>query len=548
MPFHVLTKLKEIIRCSQLIRETWTDILGDKEEDQIQLDANTVAILQGRCPFLSTDDRTFVRTQMLAGDVLPAVKDDGRRTEIFDRICSTKRVIPSLYTCIENTKWLEPAVRILKELLPENGKGSLSQQFRLLHNGQANMNVQTSEFTVENRTSPSGDSFWLSYRQLFLFALRHFPVMDGQAPRKDAPRQSGSPPGIQPRWWHEISTFAAENGFRGLRRKYHDRQAADARTIEDCVRSILPSKYYQIDSVRMRRIIQLNCHLMLHVPYAERMKVSPELYSDYDGCGSDITDRCGRPYDQSFQADQESLFMDHIYSASYSTVPKRYMTSFAVKFDIFRSFFGFEEDNLDRQLRSGSLRDTVLKDENKSEAMDSAVHSAQNEEVEEVTRDLENPEPQLSGHNLLPLQNTIDTKEDGGQLRPSGNRSPMYMFGQQNPDNAVSLVEASRLLSKHHSDKRMHMFTVLSPLGINKFKKRQANALDTASMVAALELSSNSRFIARDGNKRLKMTAPTTILDAARSQRLQAVLTVKQPNIQELIRRFEDCDSPEEEL
>ncbi len=44
------------------------------------------------------------------------------------------------------------------------------------------------------------------------------------------------------------------------------------------------------------------------------------------------------------------------------------------------------------------------------------------------------------------------------------------------------------------------------------------------------------------------MTAPTAILDAARSQRLQAVLMVRQPNVQELIRRFEDCDDTEEKL
>ena len=65
--------------------------------------------------------------------------------------------------------------------------GSISRQLCALHNKQANMKVQTNEFTSKDRTSPSGDSFWLSYRQLFLFALRHFPEMDGQSPRKDAP-------------------------------------------------------------------------------------------------------------------------------------------------------------------------------------------------------------------------------------------------------------------------------------------------------------------------------------------------------------------------
>ena len=49
-------------------------------------------------------------------------------------------------------------------------------------------------------------------------------------------------------------------------------------------------------------------------------------------------------------------------------------------------------------------------------------------------------------------------------------------------------------------------------------------------------------------NKRLRMTAPTAILDAARSQRLQVVLMVRQPNVQKLIRRFAECHDTEEEL
>lgn len=503
-------------------------------------------MLQGRCPFLSKEDREFVQMRMLAGDIFPAVRDDARRSEIFDRICSREHAIPSIYTCIENTKWLEPGVRILKELLPENGKGSVSQQFRALHNRQANMKVQTSEFTSEDRTSPSGDAFWLSYRQLFLFALRHFPEMDGQSPRKDAPKQNTPSSGIQQRWWHEISSLASECGYQGLRRKYRDRQAADARTVEDCVRIILPLKYYQIEPNRMRRIIQLNCQLMRDVPYAERRKVAPELTSDYDDCGSDITDRCGRPHDHSFQADQESLFIDYICSASYNTTAKRYLTSFAVKRDIFHSFFGSEEDELERQPRFESLRDTISKDENKSEVMGDVDHIDRNEESNNGTIGPETAAIQLPSQRRLTSENTVDMKDE--DVRPSEQRPPIYVFGQQNHDGAVSLAEASRLLSKTRIGKGKPMFTVLSPLGGNKFHKRQADALDKNSMIAALQLPSNSHFVARDNGKRLKMTAPTAIIDAARSQQLQTVLVVGPSNVQELIRRFEDCNDSEEEL
>ena len=441
-------------------------------------------------------------------------------------------MISLIYTCIEDSKWLEPGVRILKELLPNNGKGSMLQQFRALHNGQANMKVQTSEFTSEDRTLLSGNSFSLSYRQVFLFSLRHFPAMDGQAPRKDVAKQSSPHPGIQQRWWHELSSLASESGYRGLRRKYPDRKAADAKAIEDYVRSILPSKYYQIDSARMRRIVQLNCQLMSDVPYAERMRVVPELTSDHDGCGSDISDRCGRPYDQSFHADQESLFLDYMYSNSYSNVSKRYLTTFAVKRDFFHSFFGSDEDDLDREPRVETLRDDIVKDEGGNEDRDDIIGDRDRITSNDgMNAGIVNPGDEnipTAGHHLVTSESPPDTKEENeSQLQSSRPPPPMVVFGQQDQGGVVSLAEASRLLFRTRRDGRKRLFTVLSPIADNAFRKHQADSLDETSMVTALELPSNARFMARDKNKRLKMTPPTTILDAARSEQLQTVLRVE---------------------
>lgn len=202
-----------------------------------------------------------------------------------------------------------------------------------------------------------------------------------------------------------------------------------------------------------------------------------------------------------FRADQESLFINYIYSASYSIVSQHYLTPFAAKRDVFHNFFGSEEDDLNRQLRFEILRDTLLKDENKSEVTGDVDHTDGNEEANDSTIDPESAELQLPGQNSLTSENTVDMKEeDGGQLRPFGNRPPMYVSGQQNDDNAVSLAEASRLLSKNRIGRRKPMFTVLSHLGGNQFRKRQADAHDQASMVAALELLSDSRFMPPDNN------------------------------------------------
>ena len=558
------------------IKDTWTQIMGDKEADQLRLDASTVVILQGRRPSQSSEDLAHVQIRMLANDILPAITTDDQRLRIFDCICSIEYVILSIHTFLEDTKYLEPSARILKELLPGKCKGSMSQYFSALHSGQTKVKVQISEFTFEDQMLPSGRSLWLSYRQLWLFALRHFPVMDGQLPRRDNTKESALHEGRQPRRWYELCSLASENGYRQIRRLYRDRTAADAKAIEDCVQNILPSKYYAINPDRIRQILLLNGQLLGDVPYAERGLAAPELTSDHEGCGSDISDRCGRPRECSFQADEESLFLKHIYFTSYSTVPKRYLTSFAVKRDFFHAFFGSEEDDLDQQPPFKAFQDGHHRyQEENVHISDSETQPASHrlspilnvpnagEDVvpEQGHDDRLNPDdtigPIPSPRRSTPLTAVLVSPVGRAQtslvpyISPSGAAQPqssMYVFGQQDREESISLAQASRFVFNKQSSVKERKFTVLSPIGNGRFRKRHANPCDKLSMTTALQLSSISRFIARDNGKRLKFMAPTSILEEANSEQLQAVVAVSQHNVKELIKQFENYKDPEEEL
>ncbi|KAF4630047.1 hypothetical protein G7Y89_g8099 [Cudoniella acicularis] len=191
----------------------------------------------------------------------------------------------------EDTKYLEPYIRILKKVLP--GK---------------------------------------TYRVLWLLTLRHFPEIDGQAPRKD---------------------IALGNGYKRIRKLYRDRKAADSSEIEDCVRRIRPS----IEQEVRRRKVQLIYQIIGDLECGETMTAAPELTSDREDGRPDISDkysrpdisyRYGRPHDSALQADEGCLFFDYIYLTSYDTTPKRYLTSFAITRDFFHSFFGTAKDDLDQ--------------------------------------------------------------------------------------------------------------------------------------------------------------------------------------------------------
>ncbi len=93
---------------------------------------------------------------------------------------------------------------------------------------------------------------------------------------------------------------------------------------------------------------------------------------------------------------------------------------------------------------------------------------------------------------------------------------------------------------------------MFSPAGRDRFRVHKADPTDTVSMVNALQLQSEAPTItlavASDQGKRIKLAAPTTILEDARAQKLDMALVVSRLDAGEVIRQLEDFEEPGEEL
>lgn len=53
------------------VRQAWSLVIGEDDFCQNRLDANTVQILQGRCPFWSLNDRAYIERRFSDGEILP---------------------------------------------------------------------------------------------------------------------------------------------------------------------------------------------------------------------------------------------------------------------------------------------------------------------------------------------------------------------------------------------------------------------------------------------------------------------------------------------
>ena len=471
---------------------------------------------------------------------------------------------------------------VLRKILPLPHRHSISQQFAALFDGQERLIVQTSEFTFEERPAPSASySSWASYRQLVLLASRHFPYMDGTPPRIDERGKRRLELGNQDSWWYEVSAFASRLGYRSIVQRFPDYKAANVSIIKDCLRRTQPPRYYRTDPGNDGHVIQLISQVLVDKSRRDQTMITPEIVSDVSNCGKEIKHRCGRLFESSFLADEGNLFYDYIYSTTYSS-HKKYLTSFGVKRDIFHAFFGTIPEEFRAEVHSPISHQGHWQDPMEASATEypssgqALIRISQPSTPIAATSTIGPMMPGTTFSNVprgsfltvgsqytispiaTPVSATfrppIDFSEFTigpwiSQAADIGHdASDMHVVGQQDAEGDIPFADASRLLFRPNKRSKSSAFTVLSPTSNGRFKRRYADSQDTPSMITALNVSSRCYFVAQSNGKRLKMTAPVTVLEEARSDRLHAVVAVPQQRVPDLIHQFENQEESDEEL
>jgi len=322
------------------IRETWCHILGECIASFTCLDSHTVTVLQGRNAHYSSADFHQIEKLMLQREVFSSDVFENQRPSILARLKSIKYIIPSLHTFLEDTKYLEPCAKIMKSILPINFKGSIREAFTHQHNGCLDWNEQLTEHSQAPRRSYSGlQARWYSYRQLWLFTWRHFPAMIGQAPRKNVKKTQEIGNELQCGWWSEFSRLASTCGYENMRNMYPD---VDDLIIREFLRNARPPQFYQLDQQDLDEKARRLGAILANIQRRPCKVTIPLLSSNTNTYVADITARCGRPFQQSFEDDANCLFLQHIYREYEppSECSAGYLTTFAVKRDIFQAFFG----------------------------------------------------------------------------------------------------------------------------------------------------------------------------------------------------------------
>lgn len=309
------------------------------------IDYATVAALQGLAPGISQTDSLKVRA-LFEGkkegkySIFRAVTENEARSLILQNILGLKKIILSFQTLWEDVKYLKPLTKAMRGLVGSS-KFSLRQTFRSIctqFGSQAPVLVEVNEGQLEPDDSLAPRfAFETGYRQLWLFAMRHFPELVQTPPRLENRQQKIIIKEPDHRLWFQFADLAHKLQFDSPQIRKLRSNDPDKELVMSFLEKARASEFYEFD-----REIQAEAIICsLRACNKKSHNVAIPAFTGHSS--TPIQRRHGRPFEQDHLRDRHLLFLSNMFGSSAVSPPDVDVdiTSFFVKHTFFQSFWGF---------------------------------------------------------------------------------------------------------------------------------------------------------------------------------------------------------------
>lgn len=324
---------KELANYLRCVRNVWLDISGGDLTIMQMIDEATVKCLELRAPKASKEDADFIVNSMNTGKLFSFISDISLKEKILQNILRIERIIPTLYTFCEDTKYLEPCAigvkKLLEPKLSDTVKMTLRKSFRGFNMGQGIFLRQDGERRYVQVKGNKEEEFEFSYRQLWMYAMRHFPDLVNVAPRKEPNKEKPIVKEPDPILWQQFADLALRLGFQSDKMK----ELGSAEALDRAIRNYLLriTEYISEEESLEAQVTQVKNRLERE----DQSNSIPALTNDTSD--TTLQRRCGRPFEDSQAEAKENLYIRYVYAEETNA---KYITSFFVQRATFIAFFG----------------------------------------------------------------------------------------------------------------------------------------------------------------------------------------------------------------
>ena len=303
----------------------------------LKIDVNTVETLQLLAPGISLKDRITVKGLVHSGGVFSNFTTS-QRSSIWKQMKKKEGIIPSLHTFFKDLWYLESCANCMKRLIIPTKcsptiKSAMRAAFLSFDPANARFLIQTSETGFRRYAYSQADPAELGYRQLWLYAMRHYPRLSRKPQKKDPAAKPNREVADQT-ILYDMAVLARRLGFKSPQIEQLIKQSPDRQIAQDALLRARRPDCYQYNEGEFECLIDrvTECFLKAipldHQPPAQCV----------GGRETKKESRCGYPQAKAQSQDRRFLFIDQIHGGSFSAMQK--VSSLFVRRNVYFNFFG----------------------------------------------------------------------------------------------------------------------------------------------------------------------------------------------------------------
>jgi hypothetical protein len=301
----------------------------------LKIDPHTVEKLQGLAPSVSVKDAKVVKGLVVSGQVFSDFTSSERKG-IWKRLKRRKDIIPSLHTFFQDMWYLEACANCMKRLVNPcqrypSVKSAFLGVFKLEPNN-GHCLIQTSETNFRHQRGSQTNRAELGYRQLWLYAMRHYP----QIPREQSGDDLVAKPGhakADEMVLHDMAVLAQRLGFDSPHIQNLIRESPDRQMARDILLKARKPDRYQYPEDIFESLVTRICDcfskaVSLDHPTSPEPAMARELKLK----------RYGLPHRNAQRQDSRLLFLDELHANNVPLDTK--VTTLFVRRCFYFAFFG----------------------------------------------------------------------------------------------------------------------------------------------------------------------------------------------------------------
>lgn len=323
------------------VKDFWYGLLhGDLIALQ-KVDQATVQAVELMAPRYSKGDAQSIQGKLLSGQIFSGFTLDERQA-IWDALRSFDGLIPTLFSFSEDVKYLLHCADCMKRLIdetletPDTIYTAMEANFSQADPSTGRCVLQESESSFSSRPGTEDDRFVVGYRQLWLYAMRHYTQLPAEPKRtkKELLAKAGSAT-ADAVILHEFAALADKLGFKStkiddLMERSPDREIARKALLQ----ARRPDRYIYDEAILEACVEEVTKLFSNAQPLPPELG-TPSLVSENATASGN---RCGFPDEECHKEGCRDLFIANIHRGGEGQAEG--ITPFFVRRSVYFAFFG----------------------------------------------------------------------------------------------------------------------------------------------------------------------------------------------------------------